>query len=75
MLTKVEIEAMSIKERATLAEMIWESIPVGDAIEAEIPDWHADILQKRLQEFLANPEDVIPWDEALAGLKSRDAHA
>ena len=75
MLTKAEIETMSVEERAKLAEQLWESIPIGDEIETDIPDWHAEILEQRLREFLANPNDVIPWEEALAELRTRRAHA
>ena len=75
MLTKTEIDAMSVDERAKLAEMLWDSMPIGDEIEADIPDWHAEILETRMKDFLAHPDDVIPWEEAHAELKNLKTHA
>jgi hypothetical protein len=29
----------------------------------DIPDWHKNIIDKRLKEYLENPTDVIDFDE------------
>ena len=29
----------------------------------DIPDWHKNIINKRLKEYLENPTDVIDFDE------------
>ena len=73
MMTKAEIEAMSIDDRAKLAEMLWDSMPEERIVE--IPEWQAKILEERLADFLANPQDLIPWEKVKADLKSRKKHA
>ena len=64
------IDQMSIDERLALVQAIWDSIataperpPLSDAIRAE--------LDRRLADHLANPDDVVPWDEAKAAALAR----
>ncbi len=72
MLTKTEIEAMSVDERAKLAEMLWDSMPEERLVE--IPEWQAKILEERLRYSLEHPDDAIPLDEFLAELKNKMKH-
>jgi hypothetical protein len=27
------------------------------------PDWHLPLVQERLEHYIANPKDVVKWDE------------
>ncbi|HYM20997.1 MAG TPA: addiction module protein [Candidatus Kapabacteria bacterium] len=74
MLTKTEIEAMSIYERAKLAEMLWAGVPDDSDAVVEIPQWQTNVLEERLKDFLEHPETRIPWEQALAELKARRKH-
>ena len=66
------IDRMSREERIALVQAIWDSIaamperpPLSEALRQE--------LDRRLADHLANPQDVVPWEqveaEALARMK------
>ncbi len=61
------IERLSVEERISLVEEIWDSIaeatPLTDAQRAE--------LDRRLQDHEANPEDVVPWEVVKASITAR----
>jgi len=58
---------LDVNEQIDLAEAIWDGIasrgetpPLTDAQKAE--------LDRRLGQYLANPDDVIPWNEVKAAV-------
>ena len=64
------IDRMSIDERLELVHAIWDSIAhsperptISDALRAE--------LDRRLADNLANPADVVPWEEVKAAALAR----
>ena len=73
-LESLGIDRMNVEDRLKLVEAIWASIaasnerpPISDALRAE--------LDRRLADHLANPQDVVSWEEArdaaLARLKKQ----
>ncbi len=61
-----EILALSIPDRIELAFKIWDS--VGDEAATELSDEHRRILDERLSEHLANPEEGESWASVKAEL-------
>lgn len=61
---------LSVDERLDLIERLEESLPESVA-PSEVPDWHIEILRKRLAEADANPGKGIPLDEFLKKLRKR----
>lgn len=61
------IERLSVEERISLVEEIWDSIaeatPLTDAQRAE--------LDRRLRDHRSNPEDVVPWEVVKASIATR----
>jgi len=63
------IDRMTVEERLQLVQAIWDSIdaaarpPLNDALRAE--------LDRRLADHLANPADVVPWEEVKAAALAR----
>ena len=61
------IERLSIEERISLVEEIWDSIaevtPLTDAQRIE--------LDRRLQDHETNPGDVVPWEVVKASITAR----
>lgn len=61
------IERLSVEERISLVEEIWESIaeatPLTEAQRLE--------LDRRLQDHKANPDDVVPWEVVKASIGVR----
>lgn len=66
-LKSLGIERLSVEERLTLVEELWESIaedtPLTDAQRAE--------LGRRLAQHEANPDDVVPWEQIKASITAR----
>ena len=64
------IERMSIEDQLELVQAIWDNIaanpqrpPISDTLRAE--------LDRRLDDHLANPDDVVPWEEVNAAALAR----
>jgi putative addiction module component (TIGR02574 family) len=57
-----DIAEMPIDQRIQLVEDIWDS--VADLPEAvQVPEWHKEELERRLDAYHANPNEGSPWDE------------
>jgi len=35
----------------------------------EVPEWHKDIVRKRLDDYKKNPDNVMDWDEVKDNFK------
>ena len=61
------IERLSVEERISLVEEIWDSIaedtPLTEAQRLE--------LDRRLEDHEANPDDVVPWEVVKAAITAR----
>jgi len=61
------IERLSVEERISLVEEIWDSIaeatPLTDAQRLE--------LDRRLQDHKTNPDDVVPWEVIKGSITAR----
>jgi putative addiction module component (TIGR02574 family) len=69
-LTKSEIAALSVDERLALIDDLWESIE--EPLEAlSPPDWHREILDKRIDDADQFPEKSVPWEIARAELAKK----
>jgi len=69
-LTKSEIAALSVEERYALVDDIYETL-LGAETEIEPPDWHKDLLDRRLKDAERFPEDSVPWEVAKAELMKK----
>lgn len=57
-----EIASMPIQQRIQLVEDIWDSIAeMPEAVE--VPEWHKQELEKRLEAYHSNPNEGSPWKE------------
>ena len=61
------IERLSVAERLTLVEELWDSIaastPITGAQRAE--------LDRRLADHEANPDEVVSWEEVQSSITAR----
>lgn len=62
---------MSLDEKLKWLDAIWSSI-VSDASIEQMPDWHRELLQKRLHDLRANPNQGQDWREFLAELEASE---
>lgn len=37
----------------------------------EVPDWHKDIILKRLKEYHENPDNAVEWDDVQKEIKEK----
>ena len=70
-LESLGIDRMSIDERLTVVQAIWDSIaaspdrpPISSALAEE--------LDRRWADHLANPDDVFPWEQVKAEALARE---
>lgn len=62
------VQQLSVSERLELIERIWDTLP--ESLEPpEVPDWHIDILKKRLAAAEANPGEGTPLEEFIEELR------
>lgn len=69
-LTKSEIAALSVDERLTLIDDLWESIEEPDEALAP-PDWHREVVERRLAAAERNPQPLISWEEVRAKMVNK----
>jgi putative addiction module component (TIGR02574 family) len=62
------LEKLSVKERLDLIERIEDTLP--EAVQrSEIPEWHIEILKKRLADATAHPGQGVTWEEFKAEIR------
>jgi putative addiction module component (TIGR02574 family) len=70
-MTKSDAEAallaLPLEERIEVARHLWESIEREGEPEL-VPDWQRKILEVRLSDLEANPDDWLTWDQVKAEL-------
>ena len=64
------IDRLDVDERLALVEEIWATICV-DAKAFPLTDAQREELDRRVADDEAFPDDVVPWDEVKASVRSR----
>jgi putative addiction module component (TIGR02574 family) len=65
-----ELKGLPVAERLRVVEAVWESMSQDPAPPPLSPGQRAE-LDRRLDAYEANPEDVLTWDEVLERLRGR----
>ena len=66
-LASLGIERMSIADRLTLVEDLWDSI----AAQSPVTDAQRKELDRRLADHGTSPGDVVPWTEVRQSITTR----
>jgi putative addiction module component (TIGR02574 family) len=61
------IENLSVEDRLSLVEEIWDSI----AEQTPLTEAQRRELDRRLQDHEASPDDVVPWEVVKASITAR----
>lgn len=69
-LKSLGIDRLSVEERLTLVEELWDSIADSTA-DVPLTDAQRVELDCRLAEHEANPDDVVPWEDIKASMGAR----
>jgi len=69
-LSALGIDRLSVEDRLALAQEIWESV-AEEAYRAPLSEAQRRELEKRLDNSLAWPEGVVPWEDVKARALAR----
>lgn len=64
------IEQLSIAERILLVEEIWDGI-AAESEQLDVPQFHKDELDKRLEAHQKSPDAASPWSEVKERLQNK----
>ena len=70
LLKSLGIDRLTVEERLALVEDLWDSIAEESAVTS-LTEAQRTELDRRLAEYAANPNDVIPWEDIKASITSR----
>ncbi len=57
----IKIDDFTVPERLELLARVWDSL-LDSSERPPMPDWHRDVLDRRLADADANPDDTIPLE-------------
>ncbi len=69
-LKSLGLDHLDIEERLALFDELWDSI-TADGAAPPITSAQRIELNRRLAEYRANPNDVVPWEEVEASIIDR----
>ncbi len=69
-LQSLGIDELSIEDRISLATAIWESI-AAESHPPLLSEPQKSVLEHRLADHAANPDDVVPWEQIQAEVAAR----
>ena len=62
-----EARALPLAEQIELCRNLWDEIVESK----ELTPGEAELIDRRLQDHLAHPDDVVPWEEVKAKLNAK----
>ena len=68
MIAHADIRQMPFPEKLALLEAVWSEL-ASDPDQIEVPQWHKDILDKRMLADENGTADLIEWDVAKEQIK------
>ena len=70
LLKSLGIDRLSVEERLTLVEDLWDSI-AEESAATSLSDAQRTELDRRLADYAANPNDVVHWEDVKASITAR----
>jgi putative addiction module component (TIGR02574 family) len=65
-----QVKALSINERAELAQLLWESL-IDSGYDPQLTSSQQVALDRRLKAHAKNPDDIVPWEIVKASLDAK----
>jgi putative addiction module component (TIGR02574 family) len=62
-----QVKALSLNERAKLAQVLWEGL-IESGYDPQLTPSQQAKLDRRLKAHAKNPDDVVPWEVVKASL-------
>ncbi|MDH3716856.1 MAG: addiction module protein [Planctomycetota bacterium] len=66
-----QIFELPLPDQLRIVEDLWDHIAASKE-PLPIPDWQKEELDRRKRTFEANPESVIPWQDAKKQIRGKD---
>ncbi len=66
--TLSEIKSLSLEERIHLVQAIWDSI-AAEQIHPDLTDAQKQELDRRIDAYDTDPQNVLTWDEVKAAIR------
>ncbi len=63
-------EQLSVPEQIEYVQGLWEQIATSPET-VSTPDWHLDIIRRRLEDFERNPQTGRSWEEVRAEIEQK----
>lgn len=70
LLKSLGIDRLSVEERLALVEDLWDSI-AEESAATSLTDAQRAELDRRLADYAANPDDVVPWEDVKTAITAR----
>ena len=67
-LTKPQIDALTVGERLKLIDDIWDSL---ENDPTPTPDWHAPLIEARINAQESNPQPTHTWESVRAEMEEK----
>ena len=61
---------MSVEEKIDYVQALWNRIAANEA-QVPVPEWHREVLEDRLADYKAHPDQGRPWEDVEADLLKR----
>lgn len=68
MTPRSDLLALSVDEKLDLIEQLWDSLGEREQNALAVPQWHRDILDRRLEDMQRDPAASIPWEQVKSRL-------
>lgn len=59
---------LSAEERIDYVQRLWDKV-AADPEQVPVPEWHRAVLQERLEDYRANPDEGSEWPEVRERLR------
>ncbi len=66
-----QITALGIQDRIHLVQAILESI-AAEQVDPDLTESQKQELDRRIDDYEANPDNVLTWEEVKASVKARE---
>lgn len=63
-------DRLSVDEQIDYVQSLWDRI-AASSDRVPVLDWHRQVIEERLADHEANPDDVVSWDEVRSAIEAK----
>jgi putative addiction module component (TIGR02574 family) len=65
---------LTAEEKLDYLHSLWDRM-AAHPDRVPVPEWHRAVIDERLEEHRAHPDDVTPWDEVRESIRGKLNHS